>query len=139
MPIKNNIPTVIVSNFAEAHIDFLGRSSVANERAELIDGEDYHGDRTILWAGDPKLVIVNYPIAHEKLNLNRLGFPHTRHLAPTNPSHYLSLDILREPHLVDVIVGHAGAERIVQIIPYATTREFLRMVEVLRKEYHLIL
>jgi hypothetical protein len=90
---QNNIPTVIISNFAEAHIDFLGRSNSHDERENLINGEDYHGDRTILWAGDPKLVIVNYPIAHANLNSQRLGFPNTRHLAPEFPSHYLSLDI----------------------------------------------
>lgn len=137
MSIKNNIPTVVVSNFAEAHIDFLGRSNSVSERNDLINGEDYHGDRTILWAGDPKLVIVNYPIAHAELNLARLGFHNTRHLAPESPSHYLSLDILREKHLVDSIVKYAGLDRTIQIIPYATTREFLHLVNVLRGEYHL--
>src|SRR5258706_6884939 len=137
MSMQNSIPTVIVSNFAEAHIDFLGRSKSIDERDGLIDGEDYHGDRTILWAGDPKLVIVNYPIAHANLNLQRLGFPNTRHLAPEFPSHYLSLDILRESHLIDAIVDYAGSERIVQIIPYATTREFLHLVDVMRTKYHL--
>jgi hypothetical protein len=137
MPTRNNIPTVVVSNFAEAHIDFLSRSEDAVERNNLIDGEDYHGDRTILWAGDPKLVIVNYPIAHADLNVQRLGFPNTRHMAPEAPSHYLSLDILRETHLVEAIVEYAGSDRTIQIIPYATTKEFLHLVNFLRVKYQL--
>lgn len=134
---QNTIPTVVVSNFSEAHIDFLGRSNNIAERNDLIDGEDYHGDRTVLWAGDPKLVIVNYPIAHANLNSQRLGFPNTGHIAPESPSHYLCLDILREAHLVEAIVEYAGAAGIVQIIPYAATREFLHLVDVLRTKYHL--
>ena len=81
MPNQNTIPTIVISNFAEAHIDFLGRSDKPAERDDLINGEDYHGDRTILWADDPKLVIVNYPIAHADFNTKRLGYPNTRHLA----------------------------------------------------------
>ena len=74
MPLTNKIPTVIVSNFAEAHVDFLGRCIDPKERVELILSESYHADRTLLWAGDPKLVIVSYPIAHADFILQRLNF-----------------------------------------------------------------
>ncbi len=134
---QNTIPTIVISNFAEAHIDFLGRSDNPGERDDLINGEDYHGDRTILWADDPKLVIVNYPIAHADFNTKRLGYPNTRHLAPHEPTHYLCLDILREAHLLEGILQYAAPNGIVQLIPYATTKEFLRLVEVLRKDYNL--
>ena len=137
MPVHNLIPTVVISNFAEAHIDFLGRSNDLSERDDLINSEDYHGDRVILWAGDPKLVIANYPIAHASFNNDRLGFSGTLHTAPQNPSHYLCLDILREEHLLQSIIQYAGAERVVQIIPYATTKEFLQLVDVLRSEHKL--
>ncbi|HND91486.1 MAG TPA: hypothetical protein PLI75_06865 [Anaerolineales bacterium] len=137
MPTQNTIPTVVISNFAEAHIDFLGRSSDPEERDDLINGEDYHGDRTILWADDPKLVIVNYPIAHAEFNVKRLGYSRTSHLAPHEPSHYLCLDILREAHLLEGILQYAAPNGIVQLIPYATTKEFLQLVEVLRREHHL--
>jgi hypothetical protein len=137
MPILNNIPTVVVSNFAEAHIDFLGRSIKPSDRDDLINGEDYHGDRTILWAGDPKLVIVSYPIAHADFNTSRLNFPGTSHIAPREPTHYLSLDILRENHLLESIIAHAGENRTLQMIPYATTKEFLRLVDALRADFGL--
>lgn len=137
MPILNDIPTIVVSNFAEAHIDFLGRSDKPSRSAELIDDEDYHGDRTILWAGDPKLVVVNYPIAHAALNTSRLNYSGTTYIAPVEPTHYLSLDILREEHLVEAIIKYAGSDRIVQIIPYATTKEFLHLVNTLRHDFNL--
>lgn len=137
MPILNNIPTVVVSNFAEAHIDFLGRSLKKSDRDDLINGEDYHGDRTILWAGDPKLVIVSYPIAHADFNALRLNFPGTSHIAPRKPTHYLSLDILQENHMLESIIAHAGENRMLQMIPYATTKEFLRLVDALRTDFGL--
>ncbi len=137
MPILNEIPTVLVGNFAEAHIDFLSRSDKPAERDDLINGEDYHGDRIILWAGDPKLVIVSYPIAHADFNATRLNYPNTSHVAPREPTHYLCLDILREKHLLESIVEYSGADRTVQMIPYATTREFLQLVDKLRGDFNL--
>ena len=137
MPVRNDIPTVVVSNFAEAHVDFLGRCADPGEREELISSEAYHADRTLLWAGDPKLVIVSYQIAHADLICKRLNFPSTIHAYPQVPTHYLSRDILRETHLLDKIVAYAGEKRLVQLIPYATTPEFLRLVDVLRKDHQL--
>ncbi|MEW5872744.1 MAG: hypothetical protein AB1894_26025 [Chloroflexota bacterium] len=137
MSLHNTLPTIVVSNFAEAHVDFLGRAADPNEREDLINGESYHGDRTLLWAGDPKLVFVSYPVAHAEWITSRLNYPGTRHLAPSQPTPYLSLDILREPALLQALVDYAGAERRVQILPYATTPEFLRLVKVLREEHQL--
>ncbi len=137
MPIKNDIPTIIVGNFAEAHIDFLGRCADTLERTELILGETYHADRILLWAGDPKLVIVSYEIAHADLICQRLNYLSTIHVCPQNPTHYLSKDILREAHLMKQISNYAGENRVVQIIPYATTPEFLELADVLRYEYGL--
>jgi hypothetical protein len=137
MAFRNDIPTVVVSNFAEAHIDFLGRCADPKEREKLISSEAYHADRTLLWAGDPKLVIVSYQIAHAELICKRLNFPYTTHAYPKNPTHYLSRDVLRESQLLEKIVAYAGEKRLVQLIPYATTPEFLQLVDVLRKDHQL--
>lgn len=139
MSLHNTLPTVVISNFAEAHVDFLGRAADPAEREDLINGESYHGDRTLLWAGDPKLVFVSYPVAHAEWITGRLNFPGTRHLAPSQPTPYLSLDILREPALLQALVDYAGVERTVQILPYATTPEFLRLVAALREQHQLII
>lgn len=137
MSLINNIPTVVVSNFAEAHIDFLGRCAEPEEREKLISSETYHADRTLLWCGDPKLVIVSYPIAHEELIRTRLNYPNTRHIYPNFPTHYLCKDIVRETGLLDQIVDYAGEDRIIQLIPYATTPEFYALVDVLESQYKL--
>lgn len=133
----DHIPTVVVSNFAEAHFDFLNRAADLDERAELISSEAYHGDRTLLWVGDPKLVIVSHPIAHADWLTERLGYPGTRHLAPFQPSPWLCQDILRESSLLRAIVDYAGAGQRIQIIPYATTPDFLELVKTLRNEFGL--
>ena len=137
MPIKNNIPTVIVSNFAEAHVDFLGRCSDPKEREELILSEAYHADRTLLWAGDPKLVIVSYPIAHAQDIKQRLNYPETEHAFPADPTFYLCKDIVKEPLLTKRILEFAGQERVINLIPYATTPEFYELVDFLHQEYGL--
>lgn len=131
MPIKNNIPTVIVSNFAEAHVDFLGRCADPKEREELILSEAYHADRTLLWAGDPKLVVVSYPIAHASL-IRDLGFTQTDYTYPHAPTFYLCKDILREEDLIQKIVNFAGQDQKLNLIPYATTPEFYELVSFLR-------
>ena len=137
MPLINTIPTVIVSNFAEAHVDFLGRCADPKEREELILSEAYHADRTLLWAGDPKLVIVSYPIAHADVIRQRLNFSRTIHAFPAEPTYYLCKDIARETHLLDQILRFAGDERVVNLIPYATTPEFYELVDILRLQYKL--
>jgi hypothetical protein len=83
------------------------------------------------------LVIVSYEIAHAELIYKRLNFQSTTHAFPQIPTHYLSRDILRESHLLDKIVSYAGKKRIVQLIPYATTPEFLELVDVLRNDHQL--
>lgn len=137
MDSAQHTPTVVISNFAEAHFDFLNRASTAEERAELIGLEAFHGDRTLLWAGDPKLVIVSYPIAHADWLTERLGYPGTRHLSPRQPTPWLCQDILRERSLLQAIADYAGPGRTVQLIPYATTPEFLELVDTLRRDFAL--
>lgn len=138
MPLTNKTPTVIVSNFAEAHVDFLGRCSDLMAREELILSEAYHADRTLLWAGDPKLVIVSYPIAHAQLIQQKLNFSNTEHAFPREPSFYLCKDILRESELIKRIVDFAGQGQVIDLIPYATTPEFYELAGFLRSYHGLI-
>lgn len=137
MPLTNKIPTVIVSNFAEAHVDFLGRCIDPKERVELILSESYHADRTLLWAGDPKLVIVSYPIAHADFITQRLNFSKTEHAFPAEPTYHLCKDILSEPNLINKIVSFAEDLHEINLIPYATTPEFYELVDFLRSHHNL--
>jgi len=138
MTVQNRIPTVVVSNFAEAHVDFLGRAADKGERNSLIHSESAHADRTLLWCGDPKLVYVSFPIAHSAWVTGQLGFPKTCYLAPENPTSFLCKDILRETALLQGLLDYAGPDRMIQLIPYATTPEFLDLVDVLRDEHNLL-
>lgn len=134
---NREIPTVVISNIAETFIDFLGRSSDPTEREDLINSEAYLCDRTLLWAGDPKLVIGNYPVAHQKFITTQLNFPETNYIAPQKPTPYLCRDILQEDTLLNSIIDYAGPRQKVQLIPYATTPEFLELVDVLRNKHNL--
>jgi len=137
MTIQNTVATVVISNFAEAHVDFLARAADEQERESLVYSESAHADRTLLWCGDPKLVYVTYPIAHSDWVIDKLGFKNTRYLTPAEPTHFLCKDILREPALLQGLLDYAGEDRTIQLIPYATTPEFLDLVDVLRDEHHL--
>ncbi len=132
--INPQIPVVIVCNISETFYDFLSRGGDTNRH---IKGEQYRGDRAIIWAGDPKLVFASLPIPHAEHLYTQAGYPHTRYLAPQNPSAWLSLDILREPALLQQLIEYAGEGRTLQIIPYAATTQFLELVETLEAQHGL--
>ncbi len=135
--LDNGIPLVAVCNISETFYDFLSRAEVEETRARLIRGEQYRGDRALMWLTDPKLVFASFPIPHAEYLCSRFGYSGTQHTAPAEPSPWLSLDILRERPLLDRLIEYAGPQRAVQIVPYATTPQFLRLVEVLRAEHGL--
>lgn len=129
----NSLPTVIVYNNLEAYFEFLNRAG----DAQVLEKRRYRGDRALLWCGDPKLVLVTAPIPHADYLRQRGGYPGTRYLMPASPSFSLSQDIMREPALLREIADYAGAPRAVRLIPYATTRPFLRLADMLRRGYGL--
>ena len=135
--IQPDMPLAIISNFAEAHQDFLNRVPPSSSGASLATLEAYHADRTLLWAGDPKLVIVSYPIPHADDLCSQFGYAGTSYTAPTSPTHCLSLDILREAALVQRLIAYAGHGRAIQLVPYATTPEFIDLAEILRRDHGL--
>lgn len=135
--LHSDIPVVAICNISETFFDFLNRANTEETRLRLIQGEQFRGDRTLLWLGDPKLVFVTYPIPHADYLLEQFNYHHTRYVTPTNPSPWLSLDIMRETPLLEQICDYAGPDKVVQIIPYATTHQFLDLVDLLRSEYGL--
>jgi hypothetical protein len=128
--LHENIPLVAVYNNLEVAFSFLSR---AND-VSFIETRRYRGDRALFWLGDPKLVITTAPIPYAKGLCQRWGYPGTHTLCPTNPSHQLSLDILRERDLLAQLIEYAGPKRTIQLVPYATTPEFLQLTDTLRKE-----
>lgn len=126
------IPVAGICNIGETFYEFLSRERNEQARANLIKGELYRGDRALVWFGDDKLVFVSFPTPHAEALYHQCGYRNTRWLAPQAPTPMLSLDILREPALLDALVAHAGPGRTIQLVPYATTPEFLELADVLR-------
>lgn len=132
--INHSIPVVVVCNISETFYDFL---SHGDDAERLIKGEQYRGDRAIIWAGDPKLVLTSLPIPHAQHLYQQAGYAHTEYLAPQQSTAWLSLDILREPALLERIIGYAGSGRTFQLIPYAVTDQLLQLVETLERDHGL--
>ncbi len=134
MGIDHSIPVVVICNISETFYQFL---SHAEDADHLIKGEQYRGDRAIVWAGDPKLVFTSLPIPHADHLYRQAGFAQTAYFAPEQPSAWLSLDILREPGLIQRIIDYAGAGKTIQIIPYAATSELMQLIDTLETDHGL--
>jgi hypothetical protein len=124
------IPTVVLHNNLEAFYPFLRKA----EDPQVIGRRYYRGDRALFWVGGDKLVFTSRPVPHAAYVREQLGYRGTHVLSPDQASPFLSLDILRESRLLSQLVAYAGVSRTVQLVPYATTREFLELVQVLRRE-----
>ncbi len=127
------LPTIAIYNNVETFLNFLNRA----EDRSVLESRQYRGDRALFWLGDPKLVFVTAPIPHADYVREQAGYPGTRVLSPAEPSPWLSLDILREAPLREAVIEYAGAGRAVQLVPYATTPEFLHLAQMLQKIYGL--
>jgi hypothetical protein len=92
----------------------------------------YRGDRGLFWLGDPKLLFATASTPFGEHVCRRWGYPGTILLAPKNPTHQLSLDILREPELLKQVIDYAGPGKTLCMVPYATTAEFYQLIEILR-------
>lgn len=135
--INASLPLVGICNIAEPFYDFLTRAGGDQSPSQLIRGEQYRGDRVLVWFGERKLVYSSFPIPHADDLCRQFGYQATTHLAPTAPTPWLSHDILREPTLLDTLIDYAGPERVVQIVPYATTTQFMELVTTLERDHGL--
>jgi hypothetical protein len=127
------IPVVAIYNNLETFYPFLHR---ADDRT-FFEKRKYRGDLSLFWLGRSKLVFATTSVPPESSVWAEWGYNETELLAPDRPTHQLSLDILREPRLVNRIVEYAGSKKAVQLVPYATTAEFLELAEKLQREYGL--
>jgi hypothetical protein len=135
--IDSAIPAVGVCNISETFYEFLSSAEDLKVREQLVKGEQYRGDRVLVWFGDNKLVLGSFPIPHAQFIYEQCGYANTQYLSPQQPSPWLSRDILNEPALLQAIIDYAGPGQTLQLIPYATTIEFLELVRVLREEHGL--
>src|SRR5688572_17324943 len=98
--IDSSIPVVGVCNIAETFYEFLSREHDDARRVEIVKGEQYRGDRALVWFGDPKLVIASFALPHADYLYKLCGYEHTTYLHPENPTPFLCHDILKEPSLL---------------------------------------
>ena len=131
-------PVVFLYNNIESFFDFLYRAELTElPRQPYIANRQYSkGDRGLLSLGDSKLVFTSAPVPHADY-LITLNYRDTRYMSPVNPSPWLSLDILQEPPLLNRLVEYAGPNRTVQLVAYATTPQFLQLVDRLRSDHGL--
>lgn len=133
--LQPDIPLVVVGNVPEAAYSFLALAGDDTEK--LVQVRLLKGERSLLWAGESKLVVLSFHPRHMTYLRERLGYKGTECIAPNRPTAHLSRDILREPELMGRLVDYAGPGRTLQMIPYVTTRPFLKLVDFLRNEYNL--
>lgn len=133
--LRAGIPLVVIGNIPEAAYDFL---RLAGDKIEqMVRVRQLKAERSLLWAGSSKLVVLSFPAPHIPYLSERLDYGGTECIAPKNPTAWLSRDVLREQHLVDRLVEYAGSDRAIQMIAYAATRDFFELASVLQNEYGL--
>jgi hypothetical protein len=135
--LDHEIPVVVVSNITEAFFEFPNRADDQATRTRLIHHAQCQGERSLFWLGDSKLVFVSFLVPHADQLCRQLGYCQTYFAAPAKPSPSLSLDILREAPLIDRLLEQAGPGRTIQLIPYATTPQFLELAGRLRTDHGL--
>lgn len=134
--LQHRVPIAFLYNNIESFFNFLYRAeSASRPRPRYVPNRQYSkGDRGLLSLGNTKLVFTSAPIPHAGDVRDRLGFTGTEYAYPANPSPWLSLDVLQEPPLLDRLVAYAGPDRTIQLVAYATTPQFLQLVDRLRAE-----
>jgi hypothetical protein len=133
--LRPDIPLVIIGNIPEAAYDFLRLAG--DEIGQMVRVRQLKSERSLLWAGSSKLVMLSFPAPHMPYLRERLGYDDTECIAPETPTAWLSRDSLRERSLIDRLVDYAGRERTLQLIPYATTRAFFELASALRAKHGL--
>jgi hypothetical protein len=127
------LPVVVIYNNLETFYSFLRRAT----DPDVVHRRYFRGDQALFWLGADKLVFTSVPVPHAAYVRGQLGYGGTFVAAPRAPTPWLSLDILREAELLEQLVAYAGRGRTVQLIPYATTGEFLHLADRLRREHGL--
>ncbi len=123
MAIDPKIPTVTIYNNLETFFKFLDRSN----DPQVIEKRMYRGDRGIFWLGSKKLLIVTKPVPDAEAICRRWNYIDTLIATPRHTTYQLNYDILHDPALLEQIKEYAGPSKTVQLVPYATTREFFKL------------
>lgn len=135
--LQPTLRTIVICNTCEFYQDFLLNKDLPNE-AYLIHRAHVSSDRSLLWLGDHKLVVTSLPVPHLDYLQTHLGYAHTKHIYPANPSPSLCSDILADPTLIEQIKQYAQGQPI-QIIPFGITRQFYELISYLSLQERLVI
>lgn len=127
------VPVVAIYNNLETFYPFLARLGDAS----ILETRKFRGDRALFWLGREKLVFCSSGIPDAPAICQRYGYTATQVATPEKATLQLSLDIAREPQLVEAILRHAGPGKHIQLVPYASTRELYFLAEHLTSQYGL--
>jgi hypothetical protein len=132
-PYSLQAPLVVVHNYLETFREFLSRSG----DPETLMARRFNGDQALYWYGPEKLVFSSARVENADVLRQRWGYEGTRLVSPDDPSPFLSLDIANSPEFIAEIVRHAGEQKAVTLIPYASTKELYTLADTLRSEHGL--
>lgn len=134
------MPQVVLANTCEPFIRFFQRAG-AEKSQTLIQAFLQGSERAIYWAVPsapssltPRLVMTSSPIPHFSLAQKQLGLTQTQWLMPDTPGFSLSQDVLQMPDGLAILKSWAGPTAELELIPYATTPEFMALVAALRQQ-----
>jgi len=123
-------PVVVVHNYLESFREFLSRTG---DQQTLLSRR-FNGDQALFWVGDPKMVISSAPIENADYFCEKWGYEYTITASPSQFTSSISMDILRDPLLIDKIVEFASPQKRVALVPYASTKELYVLAETLQEE-----
>ncbi|MEW5940985.1 MAG: hypothetical protein AB1750_15060 [Chloroflexota bacterium] len=126
-------PIVALYNNLETFYPFLQRSN----DPDIFEKRKYRGDRGLFWLGPAKLLFTTAPAPGAREICDRWGYRQTDLISPRAPTHQLSLDLARDPELIQRIVDYAGPKRAIRLVPYATTKEFFQLADALTRDHGL--
>lgn len=132
--VNSDIPIVFISNTGESFYQYVGRADGERSRHELVREMQTIGDRALLYLGGQKLAITSAPVHHLEYLQAHLQYSQTQHAYPQQVSPCLSLDITNDPRLLQRIADFADTQKSIQLIPHASTPEFLKLVDCLTSE-----
>lgn len=134
---KNKIKHIIFANVAEAFKNVLDNITDKKEKGRRVNSEHQLSYRALFWEGDNKIVVTPYamPSAFVKQSCLAMNFRNVKNLFPISINGVsLSEAIINDKNLRQTIFQIIRSNPGVNLSPYAVTPEFLKLLEIFKKE-----
>ncbi len=122
------IPAVLIGNSFEANASWLqGYDASVAQRFYSAD------ERVLFWYRPNKLVLTSSPAAHWPKVQQQLHYHQTHHVYVTPESGCICRDILSHSTVLATLIDYA-TDRVLELIPYCTTPDFLELARYLEAQ-----